>query len=67
MIDDEGPGLAFARCPRCGQWRARVRRAFGKLTTRRHGTCGIVPLPPGVEIRQPAANPPSSQTGTDRR
>lgn len=47
-------GLAFVRCPDCGAWVARVRRAFGRVTTRRHGHCGVVEVRPGAEVRGPA-------------
>ena len=54
MTDLHRQFLALARCPECGRWRTRVRRAFGRMTTRRHEPCGIVPLPAGAELREPA-------------
>jgi hypothetical protein len=49
-------GLRFARCPACSRWRAVVRRVVTDspvrlYRTRRHGDCGIVNLPPDVELR----------------
>lgn len=59
-------GMALVRCPRCQQWKVRVARPFGKYATRRHPRCGVVEVPSTAEVRDVAANPPGSVTGSGR-
>ena len=42
--------MRFALCPSCGHWRAVIGHG-DRVRTRRHGSCGVVPLPRDVTLR----------------